>query len=272
MTQLVEPTPGRKIIPLAEVFQVLNRTKSTLQRMHLQPGELTVVGIDSEQVSEIELLVARRPGIQQRLDATDLREETQAEREAANAILERMRPLANALTSGKATSEEVCRKLFKEGHPLKARAMLHALATSSSYVSEGSKLLQTPTLEATSTKLHAKGNALHGIKAMVSSVDRPNRTAELKLTGVTTASPLFTPLDFNVRTVNLHPTDEKCIWLLTNAMLYGLEVKLSVLIDVTIEARRLSYSASLQKVEDEALLKMEFRSRFAAEMGDLYSH
>lgn len=238
--------------------------------MHLQPGELTVVGIDSERVADLELLVARRPGAQHRLDAADLREETQSERDVADAILDRMRPWANALSSGKATAESVCGALIEEEHPLKARTMLHALATNSSYISAGSKLLQAPAAETNTTKLHAKGQALHGIKAMVSSVDRPNRTAELKLTGVTTALSLFTTQDFNIRTISLHLTDEKSIWLLTNAVLYGLEVKLSVLIDVTIEARRLSYSASLQKVADETLLKREFQKRFAAEMGDLY--
>ena len=102
-----------RLLPVQHLIQLLKDADRKLQGVHAHPRDLTIVGVRTEDAEALTLLVARKASRQRRLDE-DLADETQAEREAAKAMVHRISPLVNLLQEKRLSTEQLCTALLQK--------------------------------------------------------------------------------------------------------------------------------------------------------------
>ena len=259
-----------RLAPIGHVIQLLKEAESRLQSIHFQPRDSTLVGVRSEQLEALDVVVARKPAQQTRLDTNNLSEETEAERDAAKVLVRRLTPLLAQLNDKSLSTEQLCQSLSEEFNPSRARATFVALAGSSEPLSDGTEIIYQGTNAQSKKSVQVAGSNVHRVIAIVCSFDWAARRADVRLAALPESSPIFTAKDVGVRMINVSVHDDLSCWLATQAMAFGEPIAMNLVVNASLDARGIGYCAKLVDFPDAEKTSDKFRTMFAERMSSLF--
>lgn len=103
-----------RIVPVGHAIHLLKEAESRLKSLHVQPRDVTIVGVRTEQLEAIDVVVARKSSRQARLDTDGLGEETEIERDAAKVLARRLSPMLAQLNNKSLSTESNCARLSQK--------------------------------------------------------------------------------------------------------------------------------------------------------------
>ena len=259
-----------RLVPVGHAIQLLKEAESRLRGLHIQPRDVTIVGVRTEQLEALDVVVARKSSRQARLDTNGLAEETEAERDVAKVLARRLSPLVTKLKEGSLTTEQLCSSLTTEVDPSRARAAFVALAGSTEPVSDGTEIVFPGTGAPTRKSVQVAGAQVHRTVVIVCMFDWGSRRAQVRLTAFPEASPIFNAKDLGVRMMEVSMHEDLSCWLATQAMSFEEPIALDVVINASLDARGTTYSAKLVNIPDAKNLSAKFRACFTERMSSLF--
>ena len=191
-----------RLLPIPHLVQLLKDAERKLQGVHAHPRDLTIVGVRTEDAEALTVFVARKAGRQRRLDG-DLAEETEAEREAAKTLLQRIAPLIECFQARQLSTEQLCSALSAEVDPARARAAFVSLASGTDPISDGAEIIHPGTSDQPRKSVQLQGTEVHRVVGPVVSVDQATRSCRLRLASLPEPSSIFTQKDIGVRVIDV---------------------------------------------------------------------
>ncbi len=259
-----------RLVPVGHVIHLLKETETRLQGLHAQPRDATLVGVRSDQLELVEVVVARKPSRQARLDIDDLGDETELERDAAKVLARRLSPLLAQLNDKTLSTEQLCTSLAKEVDPSHARATFVALAGSPEPISDGTEIIYQGTSAPSRRSVQVDGAQVHRVIALVCGVEWGARRADVKLISTPEPSPIFTAKDLGLRMISVSMQDDLSCWLSTQAMSFGEPLEMKLVLNAHLDARGISFSAKLIEFPDAGKVTEKFRMMFTDRMASLF--
>jgi hypothetical protein len=259
-----------RIVPVGHAIHLLKEAETRLKSLHVQPRDVTIVGVRTEQLEAIDVVVARKSSRQARLDTDGLGEETEIERDAAKVLARRLSPMLAQLNNKSLSTEQLCKALSEEIDPSRARAAFVALAGSTEPISDGTEIIYQGSNTLPKKSVQVAGAKVHRIIANVCSFEWAARRADVRLTALPEPSPIFTAKDLGVRMINVSMHDDLSCWLSTQAMAFGEPIAMNLVINANLDARGIFYNAKLVDFPDAEKTSEKFRTMFAERMSSLF--
>ena len=259
-----------RLLPVQHLIQLLKDADRKLQGLHAHPRDLTIVGVRTEDAQALTLFVARKAGRQRRLDG-DLAEETEAEREAAKALVHRISPLIDRLQERRLSTEQLCAALSAEADPARARAAFVSLASGADPISDGAEMIHAGTNDQPRRSIQVHGAEVHRVVGRVVSVDQGTRSCRVRLASLPEPSSIFTEKDAGVRVFDVALVDDVG-WLLTSlaaSLSESLEMKLTINAKFDIRGG-VTFSATLVGFSDVKKASKRLEAALAESMASLF--
>lgn len=258
-----------RLVPVGHAIQLLREAESRLQILHVQHRDVTLIGVRLEQLEAIDVVVARKPSRQARLDTNNLGEETEVERDAAKVLARRLSPLLAQLNNKSLSTEQLCKALSEELDPARARATFVALAGITEPLSDGTEIIYQGTSMQSKKSVQVAGTNVHRLSVIVCSFGETRR-ANVRLAALPDSSPVFNAKDVGVRMIDVSVHDDVSCWLATQAMSFGEPIAMNLVINASLDARGTSYNAKLVDIPDAGKLRDKFRKMFAERISSLF--
>ena len=259
-----------RLLPIPHLVQLLKDAERKLQGVHAHPRDLTIVGVRTEDAEALTVFVARKAGRQRRLDG-DLAEETEAEREAAKTLLQRIAPLIECFQARQLSTEQLCSALSAEVDPARARAAFVSLASGTDPISDGAEIIHPGTSDQPRKSVQLQGTEVHRVVGPVVSVDQATRSCRLRLASLPEPSSIFTQKDIGVRVIDVALVDDVG-WLLASlaaSLCESLDMNLTV--NAKFDTRGyVAFSATLVGISDEKKASQRLEAVLAASMASLF--
>ena len=238
--------------------------------MHAHPRDLTIVGVRTEDAEALTVFVARKAGRQRRLDG-DLAEETEAEREAAKALVHRISPLIDRLQERRLSTEQLCAALSAEADPARARAAFVSLASGADPISDGAEMIHAGTNDQPRRSIQVHGAEVHRVVGRVVSVDQGTRSCRVRLASLPESSSIFTEKDAGVRVFDVALVDDVG-WLLASlAASLGESLEMKLTINAKFDIRGgVTFSATLVGFSDVKKASKRLEAALAESMASLF--
>lgn len=259
-----------RVVPVPQAIQLLKEVELRLQKLHAQKRDVTIVGIRAEQLEDIEVVVARKQSRQARLDAADLSEEAEIERDLATVMARKLTPLVDRLNNKKLSTEQLFQFLGEQPDPSRARGMFVALANSTTPITNGQEIVYQGVRTQTGKMVRLAGSAVHRVVGIVSRFDRASRRAEFILSELPTDACIFSVRDVDTRTINVLVHDDASIWLLTQFMAFIEPIALNLIIGASLDARGTTFDAKLVGIPDVEKARQQLQSLFTAHMAQMF--
>ena len=259
-----------RLLPVQHLIQLLKDADRKLQGVHAHPRDLTIVGVRTEDAEALTLLVARKASRQRRLDE-DLADETQAEREAAKAMVHRISPLVNLLQEKRLSTEQLCTALSAEADPARARAAFVSLAGSADPITDGAEIIYSGTNDQPKRSVQVHGDQVHRVVGQVCSVDQGTRSCRVRLASLPEPSPIFTEKDIGVRVFEIS-LDDDVGWLLASlAASLNQPLEMKLIFNAKFAPRGgVAFSARLVEFPDARNASKRLEKAFAESISSLF--
>jgi len=261
----------RQITPVSAVIEMLQDAEKSLQSVNLHPVDQSLVGVSSEELAQLQLVLARTPGRQRSALFDSLQEASSQEVQVAKEMAQRLSAVSEKITGQTASSEKVMETLHAEVDAGRARKVLWAqvkgLAT---VVGDGQTLVTTAKETMPTGNIAIRGQEAHQIQVDILRSDRECSAFKVKLLKCISHTPLFTPNDCGVQAMQLDVPDRAAFFLMSQCMTLGWPVAISASIDILLGARGIEYRATVLSITDAAALAQRLSTAVRTHTLDLF--
>lgn len=271
MTEQVSKPTDVKITPMAEVIDMLLENERSMRSTHHHPVDQTVIGIESEALSKIQVVLARTQGRQRRIDASTIREEAEQETAVTRKLAKTLKPLAQDITKNKASSEQVMKTLLDQEDPNKARKLLFTQVKAPTTLLVDNEVLLQAREDVQTGSIVVPGQAVHQIKVDMMTSARESTSLTARLMELESASPLFKASDCGIQLIHIDVLDKTSFFLLNQCMSLGWPASITVSIDISLNARGVTYRASLLSIQKKSELATQLAQAVQTRTLDMFS-
>lgn len=261
----------RHITPISTAIQLLLDTEKTLQSYNSHPPDQSVVGVPTDDLARLQLVVARTPSRQPSVLESSFQDEAAREVQTTRELVNRFTPVSRSITEGAASAETVMETLHAEADPSRARRVLWAQVKGQATVISDGQILAKGTPEPSSGSVSVPGQDVHQIQVDILRSDRERSSFKVKLLKTLSATTLFKPADCGTQVLLLDVPDRADFFLIGQSMALGWPVAISVSVDVVLSARGVEYRATLLVIPKSAELAKRLSSAVAAHTLELFS-
>lgn len=246
--------PGSiSIIPVAELVQAIQSTKKTLEGLRTHPPGSSFVGVLSDSVKDLELVLVRTSRVQSDIEDTNLEEDSKREALRARELRRRLQPLVEKLRKSDLSAEEFYQAVCREKNPDNARAMFISLSSSSTTIIDDQMVLTVP------EKLQERTKTLNSattflLNLAVISTDSKSAESELLLVGAEGPCLLFSDADYQRRSILLKNLDHESVEMLSLCQAFRITFKADLSISLVVGSRGYSYSGAIARFVDKTAI------------------
>ena len=244
-TPLELPTNLLQLTPISAVLDLLASAEKTLSSMHGHPVDLSMVGVETSGLLQLQLVVARKEEKQKRIDAASVAEAAEQEVTLARQMSARIKPLAELIQQHRSPAEDTMKVLLEEHNPAQARKLLLAHMRSPATVMQDLELLTSGVQEPSASACVVKGKNPHRLHVDILSTDREKSTCTARLIKVESPTEIFKSGDVGVQILSLSAYDQDSFFVLCQCAALGMSLTVTVSIDVSITSKCFQYRASL---------------------------
>lgn len=260
---------SRLVTPLPEAIWLLEQAAKTLQQTNPHAAQTVLTGIPSDQLGQLDVVMALVEQKQRRIDNDSLESRAQLDKQNALSRITKLQPVAHKAAQGKADAETVMRSIRSEPDQTLAISTLrhlllrtHDLSICDVDVIHGAQeMTGSPDFAASRTYL---------VHLSVSSINADRGEVSCVLQGGHDLEPIFQASDLGHRPLQFQLGHDKLV-LLGYCMLFGLHLKAQISLRLTLMAKGLSYRCSLITLHDEDALMASIRKAIAMQTPDLFS-
>lgn len=270
-TPLDLPPTLVEITPISSVVDLLESAEKTLSSMHGHPTDLTMIGIETSGLLQLQLLVARKEEKQKRLDSEDVAGAAEQEAKIAREMSHRIKPLADSIQLNRANAEDTMKVLLEEQNPAQARKLLLAHMRSPATVMQDFEVLNAGAEEPSGSACLVKGKKSHRLRVDILSTDREKSGCTARLIKLESPCDLFKPSDVGIQVVSLSAYDQDTFFVLCQCAALGMPLSVNLSIDVSMTSKCFQYRAVLLSIPDKPSLLQQLRERMLSRTMDMFA-
>lgn len=268
MTQAVIDTSRATLVPLQCVIEFLREGARVLEGCKTHPSETTIIGLTSDQVQALELVLARTNRKQRDFIEGDLATAAEAESSSRRSALTRLAPFINKAKNDLLSAEELMSALNAEADPRIARERFLSLEGNSVTVRDDREILLLPNSKPLPKKYAAQD--LYSLNVRVENTDVTSSEARLLLIDSYLPSPLFSRTDVGLRSVTTRIPDADDLRRIGLCMTFGVPVSLELAITVGVGHSGLAYSATLIRLTNSEAIGNQLKKAMTAQSLNLF--
>lgn len=261
----------RHITPISTAVQLLLDSEKALQSYSSHPPDQSLVGVPTDDLARLQLVLARTPSRQPSVLEESFQEEAAREAQMTREIVSRITTVSQAITEGAVSAETVMETLHAEADPSKARRVLWAQVKGQATVISDGQILAKGSAEPSPGSVSVPGQDVHQIQVDILRSDRERSSFKVKLLKCLSSTTLFKPADCGTQVLQLDVPDRAAFFLMGQSMALGWPVAISVSVDVVLSARGVEYRATLLAIPKSAELAQRLSSAVAAHTLELFS-
>lgn len=248
MTQSVIAASSATLVPLQYVIDSLREGARALEGCKTHPGETTIIGLASDQVQSLELVLARTNRKQRDFMEDDLASVAEAESSARRLALARLEPIVKKARDELLSAEELMTALNAESDPKIARERFLSHEGGPVTVRDYNEILLSPFPKPLPKNYAAQCS--YSLNVLVEHTDVTSPETRLLLIDRSLPKPLFSCSDVGQRSVITRIPDADDLRRIGLCMTFGVPLSVELAITIKTGHSGLVYSANLIRLTD----------------------
>lgn len=267
--QQVIDIPDATVVPISTAIQKIKIAALELSRASPHPKGQSVVGIRSESLEQLQIVLARSETRQRSLDDRDLKTVAQEEIEDTASTYARLASLANKAKNGKATAEEFVSAMRAESDPSRACSAVYQMVNKRQTILVGEhQVVTADSRTAGSTEIELRAAEAYLLCVTVHSVNADTGEVSCRLIGGERLDRLFSDVDINRRILQFRVVGQ-ALFLLALCASVGAQVDIVASVRLLVTPKGATYRCTLINFKDLKRLSGELRKSIENQYGSL---
>lgn len=268
MTKPLSDSPQR-ITPLSQAVDLLNQTAKVLKQTNIHGSQATLTGIRTDQLENLEIVVALIEQKQRSLDHTTVDEHAQQDKQAALARMAPLQALARKAPLGRLDAETVLKTIWSDPDQTFAVHSLRQLLLRKNSLSIGDVDVVVEA-DASAGNPDFDGKRSYSVEMSANSIKSDVGQATCVLQSGEQLDSIFSVRDLGHRELHLQELGDKLLPI-GYCMLLDLHFKAEIAVQIVLTAKGLSYKCSLIRFNKEAELLASIRRAIEQQTPGLFA-
>lgn len=265
----IMPIESSLITPLPEAFELLKKTAQSLTQLSPHSNQTTLVGVPTDELEKLHVVLALSEQKQRNLENDSLEERARIDKQDALARMTRLQVIARQAATGKVDAESVMQVIRAEpDQALAIRNMLHLLRRKHDLSIGDVDVISADPSSSANADFSARKTYV--VTMSTNSINTSKHEVSCKLLGGENLEPIFQVSDLDDRLLHFQVTSHQ-MKIFNWSMLFELEIKAQISINVGLSGKGLTYKCSLVTFLDKEAFQRNVENAVSQQMSRLFA-
>ena len=265
-----EQLPDQALIPISDAIKMLEKAGRQIISLSQHPADASIVAIEHHQFKHLEVVLARAPSKQTRIDSVDMKHAEKIEVQETDRVLKKMAPIANKIIQKKITAEQVMSAIHDDAQPIYAKKALKTLVTSGNvFVSDKQSTMNISETQG-DTSFKAKGDSIHEIVIDITQINLAERKIDAALLRAVSTDSYFQVEQMSHPVIHLKVPDAADMFFLLQAASLNWPIQVRIQADIQFQQNKMIYNGVLVDIPNQEDLLQSLQAAATQKQRELF--